>query len=96
MTNTIASMRRKITSAGDLQSVVRTMKAMAAANIGQYETAERALGDYYHNVELGLGKCLRELGHGMASVDWSCPDRSGADRGGGFRLRSGAGRAVQR
>jgi F-type H+-transporting ATPase subunit gamma len=66
MTNTIESMKRKIASAGDLQAVVRTMKAMAAANISQYELAERALGDYYHNVELGLGKCLRELGPGMA------------------------------
>jgi F-type H+-transporting ATPase subunit gamma len=66
MTNTIESMKRKIASAGDLQAVVRTMKAMAAANIGQYELAERALGDYYHNIELGLGKCLRDLGPGMA------------------------------
>lgn len=68
MTNTIAGMRRKMTSAGDLQAVVRTMKAMAAANIGQYERAERALGDYYHNVELGLGKCLRDLGDGLATA----------------------------
>lgn len=66
MTNTIESMRRKIASAGDLQAVVRTMKAMAAANIGQYERAVRSLGGYYHNVELGLGKCLRDLGPGMA------------------------------
>jgi len=57
--DTIASLRRKIGSAGDLQSVVRTMKAMAASNIGQYEQAERALGDYYHSVELGLSVCLR-------------------------------------
>jgi F-type H+-transporting ATPase subunit gamma len=64
MTNSIASMRRQINSATDLQSVVRTRKAMAAANIGQYERAERALGDYYHNVELALGKCLRDLGPG--------------------------------
>jgi F-type H+-transporting ATPase subunit gamma len=73
MTNTIASMRRQITSAGDLQSVVRTMKAMAAANIGQYEKAERALGDYYHNVELGLGECLRALGPGGAVLGGAPP-----------------------
>ncbi|HXV24843.1 MAG TPA: hypothetical protein VED46_11340, partial [Alphaproteobacteria bacterium] len=30
MSDTTASLRRKITSAGDLQSVVRTMKALAA------------------------------------------------------------------
>jgi F-type H+-transporting ATPase subunit gamma len=60
MTGTTASLRRKIDSAGELQSVVRTMKAMAASNIGQYEKAERALGDYYRSVELGLSICLRK------------------------------------
>jgi F-type H+-transporting ATPase subunit gamma len=59
MSGTTASLRRKIGSAGDLQSVVRTMKAMAASNIGQYEKAERAIGDYYRCVELGLSICLR-------------------------------------
>ena len=33
---------------------------MAASNIGQYERAERALGDYFHSVELGLSVCLKE------------------------------------
>jgi F-type H+-transporting ATPase subunit gamma len=60
MTDTTASLRHKITSAGDLQSVVRTMKALAASSIGQYETSVRALADYYRTVELGLGVCLRE------------------------------------
>src|SRR5450432_3372659 len=60
MSDTTASLRRKISSAGDLQSVVRTMKALAAASIGQYEKSVHALGDYYRTVELGLGACLRE------------------------------------
>lgn len=60
MSDTTASLRRKIDSAGDLQSVVRTMKAMAASNIGQYEQAVRALGDYYRSVELGLSICFRK------------------------------------
>lgn len=60
MTGTTAGLRRKIGSAGELQSVVRTMKAMAASNIGQYESAERALGDYYRSVELGLSIALRQ------------------------------------
>src|ERR1700689_4140668 len=59
MSDTTASLRRKINSAADLQSVVRTMKAMAASSIGQYETSVRALGDYYRTVELGLGACFR-------------------------------------
>ena len=60
MSDTTASLRRKIDSAGDLQSVVRTMKAMAASNIGQYERAVRALGDYYRSVELGLSIFFRK------------------------------------
>src|SRR6185312_8195967 len=60
MSDTTESLRRKISSAGDLQSVVRTMKALAASSIGQYEKSVRALGDYYRTVELGLSACLRE------------------------------------
>jgi F-type H+-transporting ATPase subunit gamma len=60
MSDTMAGLRRQINSAGDLQSVVRTMKALAASSIGQYETSVRALADYYRTVELGLSACLRE------------------------------------
>src|ERR1035438_3656682 len=62
MSNTTASLRRKISTAGDLQSVVSTMKAVAASSIGQYEKSVRALADYYRAVELGLGACFRESG----------------------------------
>jgi F-type H+-transporting ATPase subunit gamma len=60
MSETTAGLRRKINSAGDLQSVVRTMKALAASSIGQYERSVRALADYYRTLELGLGACFRE------------------------------------
>jgi F-type H+-transporting ATPase subunit gamma len=60
MSDTTASLSRKISSAGDLKSVVRTMKALAASSIGQYEQSVRALADYYRSVELGLGACFRE------------------------------------
>jgi F-type H+-transporting ATPase subunit gamma len=62
MSDTTASLRQKIAGARDLQSVVRTMKAVAASSIGQYENSVRALADYYHTVELGLGVCFRESG----------------------------------
>lgn len=58
MSNTAASLRRKIASAGDLESVVRTMKAMAASSIGQYENAVRSLDDYDRTVQLGLAACF--------------------------------------
>ena len=60
MSDTTTSLRRKVSSAGDLRSVVRTMKALAASSIGQYEASVRALTDYYRTVELGLGARFRE------------------------------------
>jgi len=61
MSETIESLRAKMDSASDLQTVVRTMKALAAANIGQYEKSVSALSDYYYTVELGLGLCFRKI-----------------------------------
>lgn len=63
MSDTIASLSRQISGAGELQSVVRTMKAVAASSIGQYERSVRALSDYHSTVELGLGACFREKGN---------------------------------
>jgi F-type H+-transporting ATPase subunit gamma len=60
MSDTLETLRRKIDGAGQLESVVRTMKALAAANIGQYERAVLALAGYYRTVELGLAACLRQ------------------------------------
>ena len=59
MSDTLASLRRTIDGAGDLESVVRSMKALAAASIGQYERSVLALADYYRTIELGLVACLR-------------------------------------
>ena len=59
MNDTLESLRRKIDGAGDLESVVRSMKALAASSIGQYEKSVLALSDYYRNIELGLVVCLR-------------------------------------
>ena len=60
MSDTLVSLRRKIGGAGDLESVVRSMKALAASSIGQYEKSVLALADYYRTVELGLVVCLRK------------------------------------
>ncbi len=59
MSDTTAGLRHKIDSAADLQAVVRTMKALAASSIGQYERSVHALADYTRTVELGLGACFR-------------------------------------
>ena len=57
---TLESLRTKIEGAQDLKSVVRSMKAMAAANISQYEMAVISLADYYHTVALGIVAYFRE------------------------------------
>jgi F-type H+-transporting ATPase subunit gamma len=54
------SVQRKINGASELRSVVRTMKAVAAANITQYEQAVLSLADYVHAIELSLGANLRQ------------------------------------
>lgn len=64
MTDTPNELRRKIEGAGDLKSVVRTMKALAASSIVQYEEAVRSLEDYARTVELALTASLKPMGVG--------------------------------
>lgn len=60
MSDGIEALRHRIDGTVDLQSVVRTMKALSASNIGQYERAVHALDVYNYTVELGLMACLRQ------------------------------------
>jgi len=60
--DSLESLTRHITGAKELNSIVRTMKAMAAANIGQYERAMESLDDYWDNVSLGLVAYLKNIG----------------------------------
>ncbi len=65
MIDSLESMRHKIEGAAELGSVVRTMKALAASSIAQYERAVHSLDDYYRTVELGLVACLHQTGAGI-------------------------------
>ena len=56
---TIEDLKRQIESTKDLQSVVKTMKALAAVNIRQYEKAVGSLEEYYSVVEMGMRAVLR-------------------------------------
>ncbi len=58
MSDTLINLQRRQQSAGDLASVVRTMKAMATSNITQYELAVQSLVDYYRTISLGLYTCF--------------------------------------
>ena len=51
---TIEELKHKITTASDLQSVVKTMKALAAVSVHQYEKAVESLRQYDRTLEMGL------------------------------------------
>ncbi|NJM17346.1 MAG: F0F1 ATP synthase subunit gamma [Richelia sp. RM2_1_2] len=55
----LEALTAQIESIQDLQSVVKTMKALAMVSIRQYETAVIALADYNRTVEMGLQILLR-------------------------------------
>ena len=59
MSESLAELQHHIVSAGELKSVVRTMKMIAAANITQYERAIDALTMYHATVRHGLAVALR-------------------------------------
>ena len=62
MSDTLESLKRRKQSAAELASVVRTMKAMAASNISQYEMAVQSLKDYYRTISLGMYACFANEG----------------------------------
>ncbi|EPR66373.1 F0F1 ATP synthase subunit gamma [Cyclobacterium qasimii] len=62
--DSLESLTRQIKGAKELNTIVRTMKAMAGANIGQYEMAMESLDDYWTNVSLGLVAYLKHIGLG--------------------------------
>ncbi len=58
---TLTALNRRIRSTEDLQSVVRTMKALAAVSIRQYERAVESLRDYSRAVDMALQVILRSV-----------------------------------
>jgi F-type H+-transporting ATPase subunit gamma len=61
MSGLMDGLGQKIAAARDLNGVVRSMKALAASSIGQYEKAVAALHDYHRTVELGLSLCIARM-----------------------------------
>jgi len=60
MADSLSILRRSIKNVEDLRAVVKTMKAMSAATITQFEQAIISLQDYYRSVELALSVSFRE------------------------------------
>jgi F-type H+-transporting ATPase subunit gamma len=75
---TIEGLKRKIRSTEDLQSVVKTMKALAAVSIRQYERAVESLEDYSEAVEKGLHIVLRSRSDRMVGARPAPAGRLGA------------------
>jgi F-type H+-transporting ATPase subunit gamma len=88
--DTLEDLNRKLDRAKDIKSVVKAMKAMAAANITQYEAAVASLGDYYYTVTLGIKAYLtaekiqtviEKPGHGKDKDQTVCVIVFGSDLG---------------
>lgn len=57
---TLESLGERLRTTADIQAIVRTMKALSAASIRQYELAEDAVADFERTIDLGLSAVLRE------------------------------------
>lgn len=65
---TLDALRHTLAVVEELQSIVHTMKALAAASIRQYEKAVTALADYDRAVRRGLAVVLGEFGNGAINA----------------------------
>ena len=57
----LEKLHSQLDSLEDLRGIVKTMKALSAASIRQYERAVASLDDYYRTVERGLYVVLRDI-----------------------------------
>lgn len=71
-------LQKQLSGLKDLRGIVKTMKALSAASIRQYEHAAEALADYYRTVELGLHAALRGAGTSAVAELARRPERASA------------------
>ncbi len=71
---TLESLNKKIKTANDLLSVVKTMKSLAAVSIRQYERAVESLDMYCHVVDMGWQVFFRKGG----PVSWESKSQQAA------------------
>lgn len=67
--DTLETLGKRIATTEDLQSIVSTMKSLAAVSIRQYEQAVAALRDYARTIELGLEVVLGHERPAMAKAE---------------------------
>ncbi|MBK5263095.1 MAG: F0F1 ATP synthase subunit gamma [Peptostreptococcaceae bacterium] len=78
MSDSNESMRRKISGAKSIKSVVRTMKAIAGSNIYEYEKAVNALDEYYYATKMSLVAYFRA---NKPDIHHMQPDKLQKDKG---------------
>lgn len=71
-------LKSKIESARELQSLVKTMKALAAASIREYGQAEESLIEYNRTIEMGLQIIMRNSSREIEIVMPTQTNRLGA------------------
>lgn len=69
MVETLEHLVRTMSTVEDLQSIVRTMKALAAVSIRQYERAVGSLKAYNRTMDLGLHVVLRHVRYPTRPTD---------------------------
>ncbi|MDY6941699.1 MAG: F0F1 ATP synthase subunit gamma [Pseudomonadota bacterium] len=74
---TLDLLRRQIDTTEDLQTIVRTMKALSAVSVRQYERAQTALAEYNRTVALGLYALLKEPAPPTGGTRRQEPSRAG-------------------
>ena len=74
---TAEAIRRRLETAEDLRSIVRTMKALAIVSIRQYEDALLSLEGYTRTVRLGIQALLRIHPEAVAGMIEPLPVRPG-------------------
>jgi F-type H+-transporting ATPase subunit gamma len=57
----LEQLNKQLSSLEELRTIVKTMKAVSAASIRQYEKTVNALDGYYQNVEHGLHIVLKDM-----------------------------------
>jgi len=75
---TLEALQRNMATTADLQSIVRTMKVLAAVSIRQYERAQESLQHYTRTVEMGLQVVLQNQSVSAGKVKKLAPSSVGA------------------
>ena len=76
--NSAESLKRSLSVAEELRSVVKTMKALAGINVRAYERSAHAVAEYNRTVEMGLQIALQQIESPVLPARRTSENRLGA------------------